>query len=91
MCFIGIGGTRPSFTFSLSTAVMSVSMKPGAMALQVTPREASSLATDLVRPTSPALAGGVVRLPGVAHQAGDGGDVDDPAAAALMNWRIAVR
>ena len=36
--------------------VISVSTKPGAMALHVTPRLASSLATVLVRPISPALA-----------------------------------
>ena len=33
----------------------SVSMNPGAMALQVTPREPNSLATDLVNPIKPAL------------------------------------
>ena len=41
--------------FSSSTAVMSVSMKPGAMALTVMPREPSSLATDLVKPMRAAL------------------------------------
>ena len=35
--------------------VMGVSMKPGAMALQVTFRAASSRAMVLVRPTTPAL------------------------------------
>ena len=34
---------------------MSVSMKPGATALTVTPREASSLARDFVMPITPAL------------------------------------
>jgi hypothetical protein len=38
-----------------SSAVMSVSMYPGATALTRTPRPASSLATALVRPMSPAL------------------------------------
>ena len=36
--------------------VISVSIKPGATALQVIPLGASSLATALVRPMSPALA-----------------------------------
>ena len=35
---------------------MSVSMKPGATALTVTPRRATSAATVLVMPISPALA-----------------------------------
>ena len=34
---------------------MSVSMNPGAMALTVTPRDASSRATDLVKPNRAAL------------------------------------
>ena len=34
---------------------MSVSMKPGARALAVIPREASSRATDLVKPSKAAL------------------------------------
>ena len=36
-------------------AVMSVSMKPGATAFTRMLRDASSFATDLVRPMSPAL------------------------------------
>jgi hypothetical protein len=36
-------------------AVMSVSMNPGATAFARTFREASSLATDFVRPINPAL------------------------------------
>ena len=36
-------------------AVMSVSMKPGATAFTVMPREATSRATDFVKPTIPAL------------------------------------
>ena len=40
---------------SVSAAVMSVSMKPGATALQRMFFPASSLATDLVRPMTPAL------------------------------------
>ena len=40
---------------SFNSDVMSVSMKPGAMALTVMPREANSRATDLVNPISPAL------------------------------------
>ncbi len=38
-----------------SSSVMSVVMKPGATALQVTPRPASSRATALVKPIRPAL------------------------------------
>ena len=44
-----------AFAASDIAAVISVSMKPGATALAVTPREASSLAMDLVRPIMPAL------------------------------------
>ena len=36
-------------------SVMSVWIKPGATALQVMPREASSRATDFVRPMTPAF------------------------------------
>ena len=36
-------------------AVMSVSMKPGAIAFAVMPRDATSRATDLVKPMMPAL------------------------------------
>jgi len=38
-----------------NTAVMSVSMNPGAKAFTVMPREPSSLATDCVKPIKPAL------------------------------------
>jgi len=44
-----------SCTASGSSSVMSVVMNPGATALQVTARPASSRATDLVKPTRPAL------------------------------------
>ena len=51
----GICLSSSAFMSSLSTAVMSVSMKPGARALTVMPREASSRARDFVRPMRPAL------------------------------------
>ena len=44
-----------SRAFSDIASVMSVSMKPGAIALTVMPREASSRATDFVKPITPAL------------------------------------
>ena len=44
-----------SWAASGMAAVISVAMKPGATALTVTPREASSLARDLVMPMRPAL------------------------------------
>ena len=44
----------PSTTLGSSAPVISVSMKPGAMALQRMPREPSSKATDLVKPIIPA-------------------------------------
>ncbi len=44
-----------AFNSSFNSDVMSVSIKPGAMALTVTPREASSRATDCVKPIKPAL------------------------------------
>ena len=55
--------SRPSGTLlrisalvlSGSTAVMSVSTKPGATTLQVMFRDASSLASERARPTRPAL------------------------------------
>ncbi len=58
---------------------MSVSMNPGATALQVTPREASSRAVDMVNPIRPALRRRVRRLAAVALLAHHRGDVDDPA------------
>ena len=54
-------------------------MKPNATALTLTLNWPHSLASVLVRPVTPAFAGGVVGLPGVAHRAGDRGDVDDLA------------
>ena len=42
---------------------MSVSMKPGATALTVTPRAASSRASDLVRPMTPALVAAYIACP----------------------------
>jgi hypothetical protein len=46
----------PSSYFLSMAAVMSLAMKPGATALQVMLRPAYSLATVLVRPSTPALA-----------------------------------
>ena len=62
---------------------MSVSMKPGATALTVMPREASSLARDLVNPSSACLRRGVIGLSGIAGHAHDRGQVHDPPAARL--------
>ena len=75
--------SNSAFISGVSTAVMSVSMNPGASALTVTPREANSLATDLVNPIKRRLAGRIIALAGVAHQANDGGDVDDPPRTLL--------
>ena len=47
--------TDASFTVSGSTAVISVSINPGATAFTVIPLDASSLAAVLVRPITPAL------------------------------------
>ena len=52
---IGICFKMSAFNSSFSSDVMSVSMKPGAMALTVMPRDANSRATDCVKPISPAL------------------------------------
>src|SRR5579884_439398 len=52
----GISGRRRSRAAGSSAAVMAVSIKPGATALTVIPREATSWATALVRPIKPALA-----------------------------------
>ena len=49
------GGQEPVILTG-QVSVISVSIKPGATALQVIPLGASSLATALVRPMSPALA-----------------------------------
>lgn len=49
------GGQEP-LSWPDRSRVISVSIKPGATALQVIPLGASSLATALVRPMSPALA-----------------------------------
>ena len=55
--------------------------EPGATALTVTPRRATSAATVLVKAIEPGLGGGVVGLAGVGAQADDRGDVDDPPPA----------
>src|SRR5437588_3409 len=49
------GFLASSLKTSPSTAVMSVSMKPGATALTVTPRPANSSAALRVKPITPAL------------------------------------
>ena len=51
----GICSAYLPFRSSPSSAVMSVSMKPGATTLAVTPREPSSRASERARPTSPDL------------------------------------
>ena len=53
------------------SSVMSVAMKPGATALTVMLRRATSAATVLVMPIEPGLRGGVVGLAGVGLQADD--------------------
>ena len=52
---IGICFKMFAFKSSLNSKVISVSMKPGAMQFAVTPRPASSRATDCVNPINPAL------------------------------------
>ena len=54
--FRGIFPVMADFCSSLSTAVISVSMKPGATTLTVIPLDATSWARDLANPVSPALA-----------------------------------
>jgi len=51
----GIALRQPSTISGASFAVISVSIKPGAMALQRIFREPNSKATDLVKPKIPAL------------------------------------
>ena len=69
--------SRVSLISSVRTSVSRVSMNPGAIALTVMPREPTSLAVDLVSPTSPALAAAVICLTGVADQSDNGGHVDN--------------
>ena len=52
---IGICFSACSLYFSDNTSVISVVTNPGAITLHVIPRVATSLATDLVKPTTPAL------------------------------------
>lgn len=61
-------------------AVISVSMKPGATALPGDAARGVLLRQRLGQADEPRLGRGVVRLPGVAHQAGDRAYVDDPPA-----------
>ena len=51
----GICANSAACASSVIAAVMSVSMKPGATTFASMLREASSFATDLVSPISPAL------------------------------------
>ena len=53
---LGIAAIAAARTASLSVVVISVSMKPGATALTVMSRLATSRASDLVSPMSPAFA-----------------------------------
>ena len=53
--FIGMASLQPCTVFSSRTSVISVSIKPGATALDLTPLEPNSRATDLVNPIIPAL------------------------------------
>ena len=54
--FMGMAEIAASLAFSGMEAVISVAIKPGAIALTVTPLEASSFATDFVIPIMPAFA-----------------------------------
>ena len=56
-------------------------MQPGATALQRMLRDASSLATDLVKPMRPAFGSGVIGLAGIARFTDDGRNVDDRTTA----------
>lgn len=51
----GICSNICDFKSSLSASVISETMKPGATALTVIPRDASSRALDFVKPSIPAL------------------------------------
>ena len=52
----GVSAVSASLAAGGRSAVRSVSIRPGAIALQVIPRLASSRAVVFVRPISPALA-----------------------------------
>ena len=67
-------------------AIISVSMKPGAIALTVTPFRASSSAADFVADDA-RLGRRVVGLPEIAMDADHGADVDDSAIARLDHVR----
>ena len=62
---------------------MSVSMKPGATALTVMLRVASSRARALVKPIRPGLGRGIVHLAGIADRADHRADIDDAPAPLL--------
>ena len=78
----GVAARSRSLRASGRSRVSSVSTKPGATALQVIDRLASSRAVALVRPMSPAFAAS--SWPGPSGRpARHRGDVDDPAALGL--------
>src|SRR4029079_5314364 len=91
---------------SVIWAVMSVSMKPGAMTLAVIDRPPSSRVIERASPIHPAvlagdgagqpdqscLARGIVRLSRCAGERHDGGNEDHPPAAGLEHrWRRSLR
>ena len=79
----GSARTASSCASSVIAAVMSVSMKPGATTLARMLRDAELLGDRLGEADQPRLARRVVRLPLVADDADDAGDVDDPSPAPL--------
>ena len=70
---------------------MSVSMNPGATALQRTLRERELAGDGLREPDDARLGRGVVGLAGVADEPDDRGDVDDAAGARLHHDRARPR
>ena len=60
---------------------MSVSRKPGAMALTVMPSRPTSRASERVKPSIDALVARIDRKPAIAGEADDRSDVDDAACA----------
>ena len=59
----GIERRNSSWSLAGNFAVISVSMKPGATAFTVIPREATSRATALVNPRMPALVAAYIDCP----------------------------
>ena len=83
-CRRGGPGSRSSSS-PPTPSVMSVSIRPGATALTVTPRRATSAATRLGEADQAGLRGRVVGLAGVGPQADDRGDVDDAPEAGAQH------